>query len=117
MEMIYCLVPKHYWEKWAENEYYLPRDYEQEGFIHATKGDDLLTKVAGRVYGDTNDELYVLVIDEQKVTAPIKYEQAKDGLLYPHIYGKLNTDAIAEIRQMVKIDGQWAIGDRADSHT
>ena len=51
------------------------------------------------------------------MTAPIKYEKAKDGLLYPHIYGKLNTDAIAEIRQMVKIDGQWAIGDRVDSHT
>ncbi|HBZ82303.1 MULTISPECIES: DUF952 domain-containing protein [Brevibacillus] len=108
--IIYCMVPKAYWEQWEEKEHYLPRDYEQEGFIHATKGDELLGKVADRVYGAFEGELFVLVVDESKSASPIKYEQASDGLLYPHIYGPLNHDAIADIRRMEKVDGHWRIG-------
>ncbi|MFS0918779.1 DUF952 domain-containing protein [Brevibacillus sp. 179-C 1.1 NHS] len=108
--IIYCLVPKAYWEKWIDQDHYLPRDYEQEGFIHATKGDELLEKVANRVYSQFDEELYVLVVDETKCTSEVKYEAAKDGLLYPHIYGPLNQDAIVDKKQMERIDGQWRLG-------
>ncbi|QRG65120.1 DUF952 domain-containing protein [Brevibacillus choshinensis] len=110
MNTIYCLVPKEYWEQWEIREHYLPRDYEQEGFIHATKGDELLGKVANRVYKEYEGELLVLVVDEHKTTSPIKYEQAKDGLLYPHIYGPLNHDAIVDVKSMQRTDGRWEIG-------
>lgn len=107
---IYCLVPKTYWEQWMDREHYLPRDYEQEGFIHATKGDELLGKVADRVYAAFVGELLVLVVDEQKSSSPIKYEEAKDGLLYPHIYGPLNHEAIVDVKRMVRTDGHWNLG-------
>lgn len=110
MDTIYCMVPQAYWEKWKDRDLYLPRDYEQEGFIHATKGDELLGIVADRVYSDYEGELFVLVVDESKSTSPIKYEQAKDGLLYPHIYGPLNQDAIVDVKQMLRTDGHWGIG-------
>ncbi|WP_429841872.1 DUF952 domain-containing protein [Brevibacillus sp. FIR094] len=108
--IIYCMVPKAYWEKWMDKDHYLPRDYEQEGFIHATKGDELLEKVANRVYAQFDEELYVLVVDETKTTSEVKYEAAKDGLLYPHIYGPLNQDAIVDRKQLNRIDGQWRLG-------
>ncbi|GED72645.1 hypothetical protein BRE01_63470 [Brevibacillus reuszeri] len=108
--IIYCMVPKTYWEQWEKREHYLPRDYEQEGFIHATKGDELLEIVADRVYPSFDGELLVLVVDETKTTSPIKYEQAKDGLLYPHIYGPLNHDAIIDIKSMQRTDGHWKLG-------
>lgn len=110
MSIIYCLCPASYWENFRNEQEYIPRDYEQEGFIHATKGDDLLIKVADRVYKDFTDKLLLLVIDEEKVTAEVKYEQAKDGNLYPHIYGPLNTNAIAEIKQMTQTKNGWSIG-------
>lgn len=110
METIYCLCPKAYWDPFAGKDEYLPRDYEQEGFIHATKGDELVCRVANRVYADFAGELYVLVIAEAKVSSPVKYEMAKDGLLYPHIYGPLNTDAIVDVKLMEKREGSWAIG-------
>lgn len=69
VDIIYCLVPKSYWETWEGKETYLPRDYEQEGFIHATKSEELLGKVANRVYKDFTDKLYVLVIQEQKIAS------------------------------------------------
>lgn len=110
METIYCLVPKPYWEQFAEQNEYLPRDYGQEGFIHATKGDELLEKVADRVYKQYEGDLLLLVIEETKISAQVKYEQASDGLLYPHIYGPLNIDAIREVKRMEKCEGHWRIG-------
>lgn len=110
MSTIYCLVPEGYWDQWEGRDHYLPRDYEQEGFIHATKGDELLGIVADRVYADYEGELFVLVVDEAKSSSPIKYEQAKDGLMYPHIYGPLNREAIADVRKMQRADGHWGIG-------
>lgn len=108
MNIIYCLTPASYWAAFADKTEYIPRDYEEEGFIHATKGDDLLYKVANRVYHNFNEELLLLVIDEKRVTSEIKYEQAKDGNLYPHIYGPLNMDAIADVKAMYRTEEGWA---------
>lgn len=110
MSTIYCLVPSAYWQLWEEKAEYFPRDYEQEGFIHATKGDELLEVVANRVYPDFADELLVLVVDEKTCTSPVKYEQAKDGLLYPHIYGGLNQEAIVDVRKMERVQDRWRLG-------
>ncbi|MFY0546183.1 DUF952 domain-containing protein [Brevibacillus sp. H7] len=110
METIYCLCPKTYWESFAGRDQYVPRDYDQEGFIHATKGDELLCRVANRVYADFTGELCVLVVAEDQVSATVKYEMAKDGLRYPHIYGPLNIDAILDVRRMEKREGSWTIG-------
>jgi uncharacterized protein (DUF952 family) len=110
MSTIYFLVPRSYWEQWEGKEHYLPRDYEQEGFIHATKGEELLTKVADRVYQDYTDELYVLLAEEEAIASPLKYERAKDGLLYPHVYGPLQQEAIFDVRKMQRVAGHWVIG-------
>ncbi|WP_421617771.1 DUF952 domain-containing protein [Brevibacillus sp. TJ4] len=115
METIYCLVPKSYWEQWVGKDHYLPRDYEQEGFIHATKGEDLLTKVADRVYAHYTEALYVLLVEEGKISSPVKYEQAKDGLLYPHVYGPLQQSAIYDVREMKRVEGHWVMGESVRS--
>ncbi|WP_238546108.1 DUF952 domain-containing protein [Tumebacillus flagellatus] len=109
MNVIYCLTPAPYWQQFEGKAEYLPRDYEEEGFIHATKGDDLLERVMNRVYTTYEGELLLLVIDEDRVKSEVKYEQASDGDLYPHIYGPLNTDAIVEIRQMERGPAGWTV--------
>lgn len=110
MNVIYCLVPATYWAQYEGKAEYYPRDYEQEGFIHATRGDELLVRVMNRVYTTFAGELLLLVIDEDRVTSDVKYEQASDGDLYPHIYGALNTDAIVEVRRMERgADGRWTV--------
>lgn len=109
MNVIYCLVPASYWANYEGQSEYLPRDYEQEGFIHATRGDDLLVGVMNRVYSDFTDRLLLLVIEEGRVTSEVKYEEASDGNLYPHIYGPLNTSAILEVRQMHRGSQGWTL--------
>ncbi|MBL0385870.1 DUF952 domain-containing protein [Tumebacillus sp. ITR2] len=109
MNVIYCLVPAPYWAQYEGKAEYLPRDYDEEGFIHATRGDELLERVMNRVYATYEGELLLLVIDEERVTSEVKYEQASDGNLYPHIYGPLNTDAIVEVRRMERSAAGWVV--------
>lgn len=99
-DVIYHLVPIDYWETQPADQPYVPADFEREGFIHCTKGDDQVAIVANRYYRNEPGEWLVLVLDERAVTSEIKYELGRDGVLYPHIYGSLNRDAIREVRHM-----------------
>jgi uncharacterized protein (DUF952 family) len=98
--VIYHLVPIDYWEAQPADRPYVPAGFEQEGFIHCTRGAEQITMVANRYYLSDPREWLVLVLDEQAVTSEIRYEPGRDGVLYPHIYGPLNRDAIREVRNM-----------------
>lgn len=99
-DAIYHLVPLDYWEAQPADRPYVPADYAREGFIHCTTGAEQVAIVANRYYQNDQRVWLVLVLDAPAVTAEIKYELGGDGLLYPHIYGALNRDAICEVRRM-----------------
>ncbi len=99
-DIIYHLVPVDYWEAQSIERPYTPADYEREGFIHCTRGEEQLTIVANRYYRHDPRAWLVLVLDEQAITAEVKYELSQDEKLYPHIYGPLNREAIREVRHM-----------------
>jgi len=108
MTVIYHLVPIDYWEAQPADRPYTPADYAREGFIHCTQGEEQLAVVANRYYRNDPRAWLALVLDEQAVTAEIKYEPGGDGLLYPHIYGALNREAIREILHMPRdLDGTF----------
>lgn len=66
-----------------------------QGFIHCSTPDQAI-EVAGHLFkGQTG--LVLLVIDDSKVIPEIKYEDAGNGKLYPHIYGPLNIDAVIKV--------------------
>jgi uncharacterized protein (DUF952 family) len=67
-----------------------------QGFIHCSLRHQLRA-VAEYVYSDA-DDLVVLVIDSDKVAAPVRYEEPEPGAeKYPHIYGVLPAEAVTEV--------------------
>ncbi len=100
MGLIYHLVQDGYLRAQPPDRPYTPAGFAREGFIHCTRGEAQLTIVANRYYETEPDTLRVLVIDEDAVRSEIKYEPGADGVLYPHIYGPLNRDAIRHIRSL-----------------
>jgi len=49
----------------------------------------------------------VLDVDLDRLAAPLKREPSRSGEIYPHIYGKLNVDAVVRERAlMVNSDGE-----------
>ena len=69
---------------------------EQEGFIHCSLPHQL-RGVAETFYRDA-DDLVVLVIDSEKLAAPVRYERPEPSAEeYPHIYGAVPPDAVTRV--------------------
>ncbi|WP_414837074.1 DUF952 domain-containing protein [Candidatus Nanohalococcus occultus] len=95
--MIYHFIPIERWREVRNQEYYSTESLENEGFIHCSKKDQI-TEVADFKFND-QEKLMILKIDEEKVESEIKYEGEKDNK-FPHIYGKLNLEAVEETEIM-----------------
>jgi uncharacterized protein (DUF952 family) len=95
-KIIYHLTPADYYSSLPAEQPYRPREFDRDGFIHCTTGEERLLLVADTLYRRVPGEFLLLMIDEHKVTAPVKYENS-GGILFPHIYGGLNRDAIVRV--------------------
>ncbi len=82
------------WEQAQKDGAYRAASLEQEGFIHASRPEQVLG-VANRFYRG-RDDLLLLWIDPRRLSAPLKNELA-DGDTYPHVYGPLNLEAVVRV--------------------
>ncbi|MFE5239185.1 MULTISPECIES: DUF952 domain-containing protein [unclassified Streptomyces] len=74
------------------------RTLREEGFIHCSLPHQL-PAVVRALYGTDDQGLVVLVIDEDLLPAPVRYEALRPGgEEFPHIYGPLPTSAVVEVR-------------------
>jgi uncharacterized protein (DUF952 family) len=106
-DLIRHIVPADYFRARPESTPYLPSQFAADGFIHCTREPEVLLVVANQYYRDTPGDFLVLLIDPQRVRAEVRNEPpihphggsvaANAAILFPHIYGPLNRDAIVEI--------------------
>lgn len=104
--MIYHFIPVEKWEEVSDQDYYRTQSLEKEGFIHCSEKNQI-TEVANFKF-NTNQDLTLLCIDEEKVEPEIKYE-GKEGNKFPHIYGELNLDAVKQTKKLPKSDGKFQL--------
>jgi len=88
------------WEAAQQQGVYRGDTLESAGFIHASLPHQVLG-VAERFYFQ-EPGLVLLIIDEARVTAEIRYETGTqagvdDAEQFPHLYGPLNLDAVVEV--------------------
>ena len=97
--MIYHVVTKDNWKAALVQGFYEADSLAKEGFIHASK-ENQVQGVLQRYYKNQTN-LLLLHIDETKLTALLKYELAHSiNEEFPHIYGKLNLDAVIRITDL-----------------
>jgi uncharacterized protein (DUF952 family) len=93
--MIYHVTTDAAWQQAQKQGFYEAASLSSEGFIHLSTA----IQVAGvleRYYKDQHN-LLLLHIDESKLQAPLIYELAPSvNELFPHVYGRINLDAIAQ---------------------
>jgi uncharacterized protein (DUF952 family) len=92
----YHLVPRRVWQ--AAGEPYAPASLAQEGFIHCTDGAEEVAATANRYFADEQDDLWAVVIDLDRVQAPVTYEDPRG--VYPHVYGPIPDEAIVDVVTM-----------------
>lgn len=91
-EFIYHLITNSEWEKISQNEYYSPESLDTEGFIHFSQKNQI-PDVIERYYKNIQD-LMILKIDINKLESKLLYEQVIDHGIFPHLYGRLNLNAV-----------------------
>jgi uncharacterized protein (DUF952 family) len=111
MSLIYHLAPASRWHDWPGGQPYLPAEFEADGFVHCTAGDELMLKVANRFYRNTPGDFVLLTVDTSRLTAPLKWERPPDDDLapeFPHIYGPIDRAAIVGAREVRRAgDGEF----------
>ena len=81
---------------------------DQQGFIHFSLAHQL-RGVAEHLYGDADDpgahDLVVLVVDSDRLEAPLRYEVPEAGAEpFPHLYGPLPTRAVSAVLAVSRDD-------------
>ena len=97
--MIYHVVNRVNWQKAVQQGFYEAASLATEGFIHTSKAEQV-AGVLQRYYKNEKD-LLLLHIDEHKLTSPFTYEfSASVNEEFPHIYGRLNLDAVIKVEHL-----------------
>ena len=78
----------------------LGRSLAEEGFIHASRGDQW-AGVLERFYSGVTEPLVLLVVDAARLTVEVREEQvAGTDETFPHVYGPIEPDAVVEVRAL-----------------
>lgn len=104
--MIYHFLPRDRWEEFKESDYYRTDSLEKQGFIHCSKHSQV-EEVANFKFSTEND-LVLLEIEENKVEPEIRYE-GEEGNQFPHVYGELNLDSVANVQKLPVSDGKFKL--------
>jgi len=83
------------WNQFQSLPFYETESLKNEGFIHnCTKGQ--LLNVIGRHFS-SHQSLILLEIETAMLESPLLMEESYPNDWYPHIYGRLNKDAIIRV--------------------
>jgi uncharacterized protein (DUF952 family) len=99
--MIYHITTLQAWQQALIIGAYTHDSLVYEGFIHASKLEQ--TQATLQRYYSMQTNLVILTINPANCTPQVKYELADSvGEEFPHIYGKLNTDAVSAVYAVFK---------------
>jgi uncharacterized protein (DUF952 family) len=108
--VIFHIATRDDWDAAARAGEYRAESLKTEGFIHCSEGHQVAGVANARFSG--RRDLVLLWVDPAQVRAEIKYEDASDGSgTFPHIYGPINTDAVARVTEYVEKAGDFPMPD------
>jgi uncharacterized protein (DUF952 family) len=105
------------WRSWRPGEPYAPASLSAEGFVHCS-GDDVMLDVANRFYASDEGDWVVVTLDPAELGSEVRWEPAAhpDGsppdtaagpVLFPHVYGPLEREAVVGVRRLVREGGAF----------
>src|ERR1700722_20028631 len=84
-------------------------DDRRDGFIHFSDRETVIG--TARKYFDGQSDLMLLAVDPARL-ADLRWERARDDALFPHLYGPLELDAVAQADRLPDdLDAADAIAD------
>jgi len=119
--VIYHIVTLNDLKNQIINNHYKPNTFENDGFIHCTheKSTTLLVLEDYFVEVSKKNIILILEIDTTKLKSEVKYEppapiqntgtsHIMEGILFPHIYGSINIDAIIGTGKVERVNNKFS---------
>jgi uncharacterized protein (DUF952 family) len=105
--MIFHVVTLDDWLA-SPNLPYSPASLAEDGFVHCSPDEAVTLAVASACYRHILGPLMMLLIDEHKLDAVVRWEAPSPalppgvaaGTLFPHVYGRINRDAVQGIMEV-----------------
>lgn len=106
-EMIWHLLPLPEWRSaGADAGGYVPGTTDAAPFVHASPDERTTLAVANALFAGAAEPLVALGLDTSVLSAPVRFEDPDPpmlpdvpaGTLFPHVYGPVETAAVAEVR-------------------
>ena len=97
---VYHLVSPAWWETFVNKDYYESETLSAEKFIHFSTREQVNGTLANYFRGVKR--IFLLHIDTTKLTSPLVFEDLfGTGINFPHLYGRLNKDAVFEVQELL----------------
>ncbi|MBC7626162.1 MAG: DUF952 domain-containing protein [Ferruginibacter sp.] len=97
--MIYHITTKEEIDKSLISGSLSAPSLQTEGFIHTCEKEQIQGVIDRYYAGHTG--LFLLHIDETKLSAMVKYELAPSvNEMFPHIFGVINKDAVVKVEEL-----------------
>ena len=93
MDLIYKIVPASLWRKAQDKGRFdgAPADIAG-GYIHFSTAEQA-EATAAKYFGG-KDDLLLIAVATKRLGGGLRFEQARGGALFPHLYGDLPLDAV-----------------------
>jgi uncharacterized protein (DUF952 family) len=102
MHIYHVTLPAN-WEKYQGRPSYQTESLQTEGFIHCSYASQL-PGVLKRYFSDAV-KVVVLTIETEKLKSKLVAETSTGGETFPHLYGRLNHNAVVNIEERVLAPG------------
>lgn len=105
---IYHIVAPEIWEKALQEGRYSPPSLSTEGFIHLSTEAQLLE--SANLHFPNAEELVVLRVVLKHLRGNLKWEEGRNGELFPHLYGNLNFESVEDTLSLERNEAgsfQW----------
>lgn len=115
--VIYHVVSLAAWNA-RPDQPYAPASLPEDGFVHCSPDEATTLAVVNAFYRDAPKPLHALVLDEERLTARVEFEAAAptpppgvgEDVLFPHVFGPLDRDAVVRILEIRWDEDGRAVG-------
>ena len=95
--LIYHIVTPETWERYKNEPFYEAESLAIEGFIHCSYRNQL-PEVLDRYYKNAG-RVFILHLNPQLLTSELVAEASTNNEIYPHVYGRINSQAIVGVEE------------------
>lgn len=118
--VIYHILTLEDFKDCTKGDCYRSRTFEEDGFIHCTPDEPTSLHVLEDYFAEASERNLVLIIgiDTSRLRSEVRYESPvpvqgmrtsdlTNGILFPHIYGSVNIDAVVGVGKAERVEGRF----------